>query len=272
MKQFFLFFPILIPFFFHGDFHERITIINTEIKTYPDSSYLYLKRAKLYFQHEDFELSIPDFMTCDSLGYPLQQEIYFGLSQSYYALDSLHKAIAYADSTLKINPESVNVLRLKATIIIAQGDTCAATEALKQVLSITKKPLPINYYELSDALMYCKNQTTEDKVYEVLEKGIEQLGELPHLYKKLVDAAMHFNNHDKAILYQTKIIGLSLRKEFPTFKRALLHLKYNKKELAITDFKQVITYVNDLPEHIRNNPSVRELKHKATIQLSDLEN
>jgi tetratricopeptide (TPR) repeat protein len=255
---------------FHGDFHERIAVMNDEINAYPDSSYLYLKRANLYYQHEDFALSISDFSKCDSIGYSFPQEVYFGLAQSYFAIDSLTQAKNYVDSTLKINPESVNVLRLKAKIIIAQGNTCLASETLESVLTFTNKPLPINYYELTDALKSCKKQESEEKIYKILEGGILKLGELPHLYKKLVEAAVYFQNYNHSIKYQTKIIELSTRKEFATYQRALLHLKFKKKEKASIDFNLVLSYIDNLPEHIKNNRSVRELRNTTLDQIENL--
>ena len=46
--------------FAHGDLDERILEVTEEIKASQDSAYLYFKRGKLYFQHEEYEKSIAD--------------------------------------------------------------------------------------------------------------------------------------------------------------------------------------------------------------------
>jgi tetratricopeptide (TPR) repeat protein len=100
----------------HGDLHEMIKKVSKEIKSSPDSAFLYLKRGELYFQHEDFEESIEDYTTCSKLGYN-NPRLYFAFAKTYDRIENYNFALSYINKILIDNALNVKALRLKGQIL-----------------------------------------------------------------------------------------------------------------------------------------------------------
>ena len=72
----------------HGDLHERILKVTEEIKKNSDSAFLYFKRGKLFYQHNDFKRSLKDLKRSDKLGYE-NNEQYFLFAKNYFKLKKI---------------------------------------------------------------------------------------------------------------------------------------------------------------------------------------
>ncbi len=253
----------------HGDIHERIIKTTEEIKKHPDSAFLYVKRGKLYFQHEDFNKSISDLKTSQKLGYfSNEQQLLF--AKAHTKLDNHSHALNYVDVVLKAQPNTVIAIRLKANIFYKQHRYKDAALEFERVLQISKETFPENYMEASLTWEKLNTEEGDRNAIIVIQKGIEDIGNIISLYHRLVELSIHKKDYESAIKNQIKIIDISPRKETPYYKLAELQLHNNSKAEALESLNTAKIYFKKLPERVQNTSYMKELMHNINTKESQL--
>lgn len=248
----------------HGDLHERIVALSEQIESDPDSSYLYLKRGELYFQHEVYDSSIIDFKKCEELGDFPKSRLYYSYAKSLNILEEDEMALSYLKKILDHDPNNVNTIRFTGKILAEQGRPCESISYLENVISFASKTMPINYLEVSQAYLDCNDNNAYKMSSQTLESGISELGPLMTFYNELVRISILYQEYEHAVEYQTAIIDLSNRKEFALLKRAELYYLMEQQPLALSDIKTSHKAIEELPERIKRNQSILKLKDKIT--------
>ena len=266
---------LLLSFYFtgytnaHGDLHERIVQTTEEIKKHPDSAYLYVKRGKLYYQHEDYNKSIYDLKTSQELGhYSNDQQLLF--AKAHAKLDNHSNALNYIDVVLIAEQNSVIAIRLKANIFYKQHKYKIAALEYERVLEISKETFPENYMEASLAWEALNTEEGDRNAIIVIQKGIENLGNIISLYHRLVELSIRKKDYESAIMNQNKIIEFSPRKETPYYKLAELQLYNNNKAEALESLATAKVHFNKLPVRIQNTSYMKELMHNINTKESQL--
>ncbi|MCK5369842.1 MAG: hypothetical protein KAQ62_14880 [Cyclobacteriaceae bacterium] len=253
----------------HGDIHERIVKTTKEIKNHPDSAYLYVKRGKLYFQHEDFNKSISDLKTSQKLGYySNDQQLLF--AKAHAKLDNYLNALNYVDVVLKAEQNSVIAIRLKANILYKQHKYKGAALAFERVLQISKETFPENYIEASLAWEMLNTEEGDNNALAIIQKGIDELGNIISLYYRLIELSIHKKDYEAAIKVQNKIIEFSPRKETAYYKLAELQLCNNKKAEALESLTAAKAHFNKLPARIQNTSFMREFMKNINTKETQL--
>ena len=106
----FFLFASVVTVYAHGDLIKRISTVTEEIKIYPDSAYLYFKRGKLYYQHNDFNNSLEDFKSSQKLGFNSGEQ-YFLIAKNHYKLNHFNTSKKYINKRLKDQLKNVNALK-----------------------------------------------------------------------------------------------------------------------------------------------------------------
>jgi len=247
----------------HGDLHERIQETTQEIQTFPDSAFLYFKRGKLFFHHEDFQKAISDLEEAAELG--LQGE-YCNLifAQSYQKLENFNKALFYIEKILKPSPHNVTALKIKAQILFNQKKYTKAGIVFESVIQYARWTLPENYLDASKAWELANRP---NKAIAIVEKGIEDLSPLFVFQDRMKTLFIKNNDFKRAINIQNEIIDSANRKEFAYQEAANICLHFKKNQQAKTYLKLSLASIAQLPPRIQSTKIIIELKHQLNVQL-----
>jgi tetratricopeptide (TPR) repeat protein len=244
--------------FAHGDLHERIVEVTKEIKVAPDSIYLYLKRGKLYYQHESYQKSINDLNTSKNLGYnSVEQKLLF--AKAYFKLEDYKTSLSYSDNILFVDPENVHAHKIKAQTLLKLGKFYDSAESFEAVINYATQSFPQNYIDASMAWELLQNDEGNVRANSIIEKGIENLGDLISLYNRLIDLSIKQENYDFAIAKQYRVISLSPRKETAYYKLSELYLLNENPKKALENLNLAKEHYNNLPVRLQSTSFMKEL-------------
>ncbi len=265
----FAFLCIVSNAYCHGDLHERIQKVSSEIEAYPDSAQLFLDRGMLNYQHEKYNESIIDLKACSSLKHS-SNHLNLTFAKTYLKLEQPKLAIKYLNKTLKSDPNNVLTLRWKGKALQRLNQFDKAAEHFEAVIQHADKTFTENYLEAAFAWEQDSNESSFNNAVEIIEKGIQDLGPLLMFYNKLVNLHANAGLYDNAVKYQNEIIKLSNRKERPYYQRALIYLKDGNVEFARADLLKSKQEIEKLPQRIKINNATKTLLKNIEKQENQL--
>jgi tetratricopeptide (TPR) repeat protein len=257
------------PSYAHGDLHQRILEVTQEIESQPDSAFLYFKRGSLLFQHETYSESIDDLIISQSLKYTSRDQLFL-FAKNYFQLGDYKKSGTYLKKILKQEPGNVNALKLKANIYSCQGRYVKAALTFEDVIVYSSQTFPKNYIDASIAWESAGDTKSMRRAYHILEKGIEDLGELVTLYVRLEELSLANENFDLAIAAHKNILSISNRKESPYYRLSELYLLDGDYEKAQGSLSLAEFHLDKLPQRIKNTAFIQDLKLKILNQKKEL--
>ena len=244
--------------FAHGDLDERIVKVTEEIKQSQDSAYLYFKRGKLYFQHEEYTKSIQDLKESSKLGFQsTEQNLLF--SKNYFRTERYTKALLFVDLIINEHPKSVLALKLKAQINLKLSNFRTAAEGFENVINYTSQAFPENYIDASVAWESLNNDEGYEKAASIVKKGITNLGELVSLQQRLIAIQLIQDDILSAIETQKRILELSHRKERAYYELSKLYMLNKENKLALESLNLAKLHFEDLPLRIQNTSFMKQL-------------
>ncbi len=251
----------------HGELDKRIKEITVKILQDPDNTSLFLSRGELYCQHEDYELSIKDFKVCEERGY-ISDRLNLNFAKSYRLYKDYDLADQYADLILSEQPNHVLALKSKAKSAFAQAKYEQSAALFNEVINHVDVTHTDNYIEAANALESCGTNDCLRSALEVIENGIQDLGELMVFLDKGVNISLRRKDFETAHQYQNKIIENAQRKERKYFQKALLYKEQGKTEEAQQMFQNSLVELESLPNRIKQNRASIKLKNQIQDQLS----
>tara|TARA_R110002096_G_scaffold262085_1_gene455581 strand:+ start:146 stop:1006 length:861 start_codon:yes stop_codon:yes gene_type:complete len=249
----------------HGDLMKRILSLTEEIKVHSDSAYLYFKRGKLYYQHNDYNESIEDFKRSKKLGFNSDEQ-YFLFAINYYKLNHFITSKRYIDKILKDQPDNVKAVKLVGHINFKRKKFKKAAEAYEKVILISKKTFPENYLDGSEAWYALRTENGSERATTLLIEGIEALGDNIVLYDKLISIYIDQGDYSTAIKFQKKVIDFSHRKERNYLKLANIQLLQENYTEVLKSLAIAKKYYSDLPSRIKNTKFMKEFYSKLELK------
>ena len=274
MKKSLLFFFLFGTFFIpkivaHGDLHERIVLVTKEIKVTPDSSYLYLKRAKLRYQHESYNKSISDLKKSKLLGYnSVEQKLLFAMD--YFKLNDYQSTLLYTENILSQNAQNVHAIKIEAETNLKLENYCESAVSFEKIIEYATQSFPENYIDASTAWELLNTEEGFNQAISIIQKGIEKEGSLITLYNRLIDLAISHNDYNFAILKQLEVIKFSPRKETAYYKLNELYLIINERDKALESLKLAELHYNKLPSRTKNTSFMKDLIKKIISKKNEL--
>lgn len=244
----------------HGDIHERIIKTSKEIKKNPDSAYLYYKRGKLYYQHEEYKKSLKDLNKSSKLGYS-SIELDLEYSKTFLKLRNFTNSIFYAKKVLELKPNHVMAIKLIAKNYYQQKEYKKSAIAYQDVIAYSVDKLPENYVDASFSWEKLNNEYGFTNAEKIIRQGIKDIGSLISFYNRLRELALNQNNFTKAISVQKEIIELVPRKEFAYFKLSELYQLNNDVISALQSLEESKNSIKKLPQRSQNTSFIKELKN-----------
>ncbi len=254
----------------HGDLDAQIKKVTKQIEKDPTNAELYVKRGKLFFQHEEFKRSIIDFEHAKSLGiHTTEIEILF--ARSYFKADKHKIALEYLHGALSEQENHVVANRLTGQINVDLRMYTMAADHLHRALDYSEKRIPEHYIELANCYLNMNTSEAVQHAVEILNRGINDLGELIVFLNKLVYIHKQSAAYEQAILVQSRIVAVSKRKELPYFYRAQLHLQNKNTLLAIQDLDNTRKTIIKLPKRLSRSDEMQRVLIETQRLLNELE-
>jgi len=242
----------------HGDLHERIVATTQEIKQHPDSAYLYIKRAKLYHQHQAYRQSLKDVKKAKSLKYAEdEQQLLF--AKNYLALGKLNKSLKYSESIIVKRPKNVAAINLKAQVLFEQKKYEQAALAFEDVIEFSSVALPENFIDASLAWSNVNTVKAMQNSFSVIDSGINELGKLVTFYTHLIELSINREDYESAIAHQKEMLALFQRKESVYYRLSQLYVLAEDFEHAEESLRQAKISFLKLPIRIQNAPNMKAL-------------
>ncbi|PHN04753.1 tetratricopeptide repeat protein [Flavilitoribacter nigricans] len=253
----------------HGDLHEQIQQVTKAIEERPDSAYLYFKRGKLYFHHEDFRECLADLQRAQSLGHhDLIQQLIF--AKAHHQLGQPELALSYIDLILADHPHHVNALKTKGRISFDRGNYQTAALAFEQVIAHSIRSIPENYMDACRAWELLGTEQGQNRAIAILEKGIEALGPIISLYEKRTELLINYGRLEEAIAAQQAIIDISQRKEAAYYRMAEIHLMREDHSSAAQYLQLSRSAFESLPQRIQQTTAMTDLLKDINKHLQQL--
>jgi predicted Zn-dependent protease len=250
----------------HGDLHERILEVTEEIKKTPDSAYLFFKRGKLFFQHDDHKSSLKDLKKSRKLGFQdIEQDLLF--SKNYFEIGDYNKALKKINSLLDDDKQNVVFLKIKARVYFKKEEFELSAKSFESVIAYSSKTFPENYIECAHSWLLTNTENGYSQAIKVLDLGIKNLGNVISLLEEKVSLYSKKADYELAIASQNLIIDILNRKEHAYFVLAELYFKNENFEEGKIALQKSMNSINKLPNRIKNTQNIKNLIAK----ISELE-
>ncbi len=256
---------LLIPllFIFHGDLHERIQLVSSQIDENGDDPELYVKRGDLYFQHEDFEASVSDFNHAISRNTD-QYNVYYLLARSYFKMEEIDSTVYYLNKQLAFTPDYFRALQLIGHSYGELEQYEASVKYLIEALDHIETRIPKNYLDVIDAYRKCGTGIHTSKALKWCDIAIRDLGPLVVFYDRKIDLCKKSARLTDAIQSLNEVIRINHQKEKWVVERAHIYLKLGMKAEALNDIQAASNIFEQLPSYKIKTPYIQKL-----IQLSN---
>ncbi len=245
----------------HGDLDKRIIKATIAISAQPDSAYLYFKRGKLYFEHEEYSKTIIDLDQATTLGYKgLVCNLLY--AKTYQKLEDFTNAMVYIQRIQSIDSLNVNALKTKAQILFTQQSFKEAALLYEQVITLSRQALLENYMDAFTAWKAVKNTNGKENALHILEVGITELGPIFTFYDSKKKLHLDFGDYKQALIVQEQIIALSERKEFALFNAAEICLLNGNNSKSSQYLNLARAAIEKLPTRIKQRKKTMALYNK----------
>ncbi len=243
----------------HGDLHDRIETLTQQITAHPSNPELWLQRADLRRQHEEFDAALTDLERAGKLkpGWPpvpLQQ------ARIYFDMRRFAKCERAATACLTLDPVNADALVLRARSRVQLKKPEDAVADYNAVLNRTNsaRPLPDLFVERARA------QAALGRFGEALrglDDGIKQLGETPSFVLPAIEYERARGNFDAAL------VRLACAQKFMSHEGYLatqgeILLQAGRRAEAKEVFERGLVSLEKLPPERRTLPQTVELEKR----------
>lgn len=253
----------------HPALTRQIEEITRQISVNQSNAQLYLKRASLYLEHRDWQKSLADLDTVETLS--PESTTYFLRARIAFARENFGTARQTIDRFLNQNSEHVKGNLLRARILSATGEYDAAAESYSHCISISQRPDPEWYVERARARSFGATEELSAAISE-LDEGIAKFGPLVTLQIEKIQLTLMMADTAGAINQLDRLIASTPRPEQWLFRKGQLLQTIGKVEAAKSAYQASLQQVAKLPSRHRRTLAMSRLKGDCRAALTQLEN
>jgi tetratricopeptide (TPR) repeat protein len=241
----------------HGDLDVQIAALSQQIAEGATAN-LYLKRAGLHHEHEDFAAAMTDYDRAAKLD-PQMDAINFGRARTLFRAGRLRPAREALDDYLERKPEHADGFLLRARVLVDLKDYDGAISDFDRHLSLTPEPTPESFLERAAA-----HALTGDRARAVssLDEGLNRLGNLITLQSAAITLELDLKRHDAALARVDRIMASLQRKEVWLTRRGEILAAANRHEEALRAYRDALAALEQLPAQHRNVKPMRDLEER----------
>ncbi|MBK8503855.1 MAG: hypothetical protein IPL46_17555 [Saprospiraceae bacterium] len=263
---------LVIPLFFasvmsgHGDYHDRIALLNHQITMYPDSVELF-QAGELHLYHEEYRLAVRDLQHYGRVS-GMSDKLYYGLAKGYFHLGSYRKCANYLKEIITTDHFDFKSYALMAQYKSAIKEYDEAALYYQKIIDSAVFIRPDMYLNLANS--YGKGKKLADQI-RALNRALEHFGFLPVINVELVRVYEENGQYSEAIACQNQIVDQSHRKEFALFRRAFLFKYQGDLKACKSDLELVVCHIAQLPPSVRHRMASVQLLKDTLAALESIE-
>ncbi|MDQ7074336.1 MAG: metallophosphoesterase [Gammaproteobacteria bacterium] len=253
------------PVWSHADIQRSLNIINEQIQQQPKNAQLYLQRAELHHQHQNWSLALKDYTIVQQLDANSAQ---LPLLRGNTHLHAGHYSQAKADldQAIQRQPKNATAYLYRARTFRALKQTDAALHDFDQALKQQPKRAAW-HLERAELLI----QTGKGKqALKGLERAMSEVGALVGFIKRGVDVAQRQKKYKQAIGYLDKLPKALYQSPLWMLKRGKLLQQDQQVEAAQQTYQKALDSINALPPFRQQVRAVQELKQQIMKALTDI--
>ena len=252
----------------HGDLHERIANVTSEIGHNPTNARLFLVRGELQREHEDWPAAEADFARAEKLDPQLAAA---DLCRARLLTDSGKLAAARAkfDQYLVRCPKDGPALVARARLLVRLGERNLAAADFTRALALIGEPQPEFFLERAQAQV-ADGQV--DAALRGLDEGMKVLGPIVTLQLYAIDLELGLKHFDAALGRLQTVIEQSPRKENWLVRRAEIQVAAGKLAEARESYQSALAAIEELPARLQNSDAMMQLSGRVNGALNGLTN
>jgi tetratricopeptide (TPR) repeat protein len=219
--------------FGHGDLERRIHAKTKAIVQEPQNATLYLERGFLYYQHEEWDNALADYLQAQALGFQ-KKILYYRMAETYLELYLFRSGLICTQQYLAQDSLDVKIHKLRGELFYKSRAYDDAIYSFEYVIQYSIDLTPENYVTLAEVYA-TKGPSQKDAVLDVIERGLEKLGaKVFVLQEQKLLYFKKFNLVKQAIAQYDVILKNNTRKEGWHYQKADYLYQQNKfKEAKI---------------------------------------
>lgn len=249
----------------HGSVHDRLAAVEDQIADSPTAAPLYLRRAALLGEHEDW---VPALRDCDR-AQQLDPAIEVDLMRGNLLLAAAQPAAAVTalDRFLLRHPDHPPALISRSRALMKLGRQPAAIVDLRAAVRHSTTLEPDLVVELADALAAHAEPL---EAITALDSGIAKLGAAPALAVRALELELTLKNFDAALARVTAMQAAAPRPEPWLARRAAILAQAGRLPEARAAWQALIAQLAALPPALRDSHALSLLMAEARQALAAL--
>jgi tetratricopeptide (TPR) repeat protein len=251
--------------FGHGDLHEQITGLSTQIAAAPGKADLYLQRGEVYRLHEDWDLALADYDRAEKLD-PNNGVVVYARSRLFLAREQFARAEKEAAAFLEKYPRHAGALIVQAHACAGQKQFLRAAEIWQRVIEAVPAPDVEHYYEQAQAFAAAGPEHIDDAL-AAIDAGLKKLGPLPTLALLAVDLETQRKHFEAALVRLDRAMPKEGRKELWLERRGDLLAGAGRLAESRDEYRKALVELEALPERLRATPATGALKERLEQKL-----
>ena len=247
----------------HGDLHQRLQAATREIELHPKDAALYLRRADLHRQHQEWSLAAADCERAAQLD-PTLAGVELIRGRILFDQGKIPEARAALDKYISRENDDPEALVTRARVFARLNEGKAAAADYSRAIALAPEPQPDYYLERAQALSLSGEPGL---ALRGLEEGIERLGPLLTLQQAALELEITSASYDAALTRLDTILLRVSRKEQWLAKRGDVLLKAGRPKDAEKAYREALQAVSLLPARLQQSPAVIDLVKRSNEAL-----
>ena len=260
--------------FAHADIHERLEQTSQLIAKTPQNPSLYIRRAFLYAEHDEWEKALADLdRAAAHSGHP--DEVAFdraSILHRWYRHDGgkerLEAALRQVQRFLARHPDHADALLLRARLQRTLGQSEAALEDYARAIALTPHPRMDLFMEQAELL---RQTGRSEQALDMLDKARIRLGTAPlPLIRMAVGIAEELGRPREALVWQNRLPKMLARLPNERLHRGDLLWAGGRKKEARQEWCRARSELDAMPKSRRARPAFAGLGPKLDERLADV--
>ena len=247
----------------HGPVHERLVILNMQIARATNDAALYVQRAELHREHQDWAAALADLARAQQLNTGLVRVDFFR-ARLFNDMGELVKARGCLDKLLSVATNDTEAFVLRARTLVKLGVRPEAVADFSRAILLMREPPPELFLERAELLVAAGQA---DQALRGLDEGVKRLGPLVVLESRALDLELRQTNYDGALLRIQAIVAASPRKESWLARQGDLLQQAGRLSEAKQSWTEAVKAVDALPVRVRASDEMVKLRARLRDEL-----
>ena len=249
----------------HGDIHEQIDTVSTQIAADPTDFRLYMKRGNLYRQHQDWDQALASYESARAY-HATWTDIDFLRAETMRSAGLNHAALVVYDTFLDTHPNHEQALLARAQTLANLGRNAEAASAYGNALRRMPNPSPDCFIEQAN-VNHRLGDHSITQALDGLDFGMQKIGIVAPLQQAAIGFELQLSNYDAALERLETLLLLPGRKEMMLAQKGdILALAGRAKDARIV-YTRALELIDSLPDARRLAPMSDQLKMRIQDRL-----